>query len=208
MSLRRRTDRGGITAYLGSTSCWPLWQVSLRVRQWRRCMTGPQIRDLHNALSSAYDLHTLEEMLRCCLDKSLEQVAGSGSLRKVLYNLITTAIREGWLPKLIEAAKSDNPGNPRLQRFCEQYRIAEGDELLTATARAGSPVEGAPAAPAGEHDVWQPSSEKAKRVVSADEPALSAWRPAVGLGILRREGWLLDRKLGEGSFGEVWLARN
>src|SRR5262245_59846728 len=92
ISLRRRTargriGRGGITAYLGSTSCWPLWQVSLRVRQWRRCMTGPQIRDLHNALSSAYDLHTLEEMLRCCLDKSLEQVAGSGSLRKVLYNL-------------------------------------------------------------------------------------------------------------------------
>ncbi len=34
------------------------------------------------------------------------------------------------------------------------------------------------------------------------------WRPASGLHVPQRIGWVLDRKLGEGTFGEVWLARH
>ena len=33
-----------------------------------------------------------------------------------------------------------------------------------------------------------------------------AWRPTPGLTIPHRSSWVLERKLGEGDFGEVWLA--
>ncbi|MBC8106130.1 MAG: protein kinase, partial [Anaerolineae bacterium] len=48
-------------------------------------------------------------------------------------------------------------------------------------------------------------SEKVKRVVSHDQEPTLGWRPAIGLAIPNRPGWNLDRKLGDGGFGEVWL---
>jgi class 3 adenylate cyclase/tetratricopeptide (TPR) repeat protein len=52
-----------------------------------------------------------------------------------------------------------------------------------------------------------PDSEKAKRSVSAEEEATLGWRPAVGLEVIGRPEWILEERLGEGGFGEVWLAR-
>jgi serine/threonine-protein kinase len=50
-----------------------------------------------------------------------------------------------------------------------------------------------------------PDSEKARRAVRAGEEDLLGWRPAIGLPVPGRKGWILDQKLGEGGFGEVWL---
>ncbi len=49
-------------------------------------------------------------------------------------------------------------------------------------------------------------SEKVARV--ADEDTILGWRPAPGLEIPNRPLWLLEEKLGEGGFGEVWLGRH
>ena len=51
-------------------------------------------------------------------------------------------------------------------------------------------------------------SPKARRVVSREEAEVLGWRPAAGLEIPRRQGWTLEMKLGEGGFGDVWLARH
>ena len=84
--------------------------------------------------------------------------------------------------------------------------VAHGEYLFKG---AGEPVEVfevggegiAPLAP-------PPNSDKARRSVSAEQEETLGWRAAVGLEVPQRTGWLLERKLGEGTFGEVWLARN
>jgi len=48
-------------------------------------------------------------------------------------------------------------------------------------------------------------SEKARRAVRAGEEETLGWRPATGLEVPQRPGWMLERRLGEGGFGEVWL---
>jgi serine/threonine-protein kinase len=46
-------------------------------------------------------------------------------------------------------------------------------------------------------------SEKATRYLSADAEPVLGWRPAIGQ-IVPEISWILDEKLGESGFGEVW----
>ncbi len=56
--------------------------------------------------------------------------------------------------------------------------------------------------------VAPPDGEKAKRVIRPGEEETLGWRPASGLEVPGRAEWVLVRKLGDGGFGEVWLARH
>lgn len=52
-----------------------------------------------------------------------------------------------------------------------------------------------------------PNSEKAERYVSAEMEPVLGWRPALNQRVPDSE-WVLEEKLGEGGFGEVWLGRH
>jgi len=70
------------------------------------------------------------------------------------------------------------------------------------------PVEVCEVVETGQRDLLAPkTSEKARRQVRPDEEPVLGWRPAVGQEVPNTQ-WLLEEKLGEGGFGEVWRARN
>jgi class 3 adenylate cyclase/serine/threonine protein kinase len=74
--------------------------------------------------------------------------------------------------------------------------IDEPVEVFEVGVEGASPLT----APAG--------GDKGRRVVAHDQEMTLGWRPAVGLEIPGRGGWQLERKLGEGGFGEVWLGQH
>lgn len=43
---------------------------------------------------------------------------------------------------------------------------------------------------------------------SLEQERMRGWRPSIGQPIPTRENWLIQEKIGEGGFGEVWLARD
>jgi len=49
-------------------------------------------------------------------------------------------------------------------------------------------------------------TDKARRAVAHSDEITLGWRPAGGQPIPRRPNWTLVERLGEGGFGEVWLA--
>jgi serine/threonine protein kinase len=51
------------------------------------------------------------------------------------------------------------------------------------------------------------TTQRAKRQVRSDEEPVLGWRPAVGQEVPNTK-WVLEEKLGEGGFGEVWNARH
>jgi serine/threonine protein kinase/class 3 adenylate cyclase len=51
-----------------------------------------------------------------------------------------------------------------------------------------------------------PDSDKAKRHIRPGDEDTLGWRPALGRSLESTTNWILVEKLGEGGFGEVWLA--
>ncbi|MCC6908889.1 MAG: tetratricopeptide repeat protein [Phycisphaerales bacterium] len=52
------------------------------------------------------------------------------------------------------------------------------------------------------------NTDKARQAVPAGDEETYGWRPARGLEVPHRPGWFIERQLGVGGSGEVWLAQH
>jgi hypothetical protein len=102
-------------------------------------MTGPQIEELHRALTAAFDRPGLDFLLRFYLDVRLDRIVSpSQPYWTVVYELIQAAERAGWLTELIEAAYRAQPGHPLVARVFEQTGLAPQVDVMSSGEPADS----------------------------------------------------------------------
>lgn len=85
-------------------------------------LTGQQFSQFQKALLEAYDLNSLKQMVRVQLEVNLDEIASSGSLRSVVFDLISWAQRQGALDALLDGALAGAPNNPVLREYAESVR--------------------------------------------------------------------------------------
>jgi formylglycine-generating enzyme required for sulfatase activity len=78
-------------------------------------LTGPQHRQIQDALLAAFDEAGLRRLVRFELDEDLDQVTPPGDMTQRAYNLVAWADKQGCIPALIAGALKQNPGNADLQ---------------------------------------------------------------------------------------------
>ncbi|NEO43364.1 MAG: NACHT domain-containing protein [Moorea sp. SIO4A3] len=79
-------------------------------------LSGEQRKILQKALTDAFpNKSLLEQMVSFKLNDNLNTIAGGDNLNEIVFNLIQTAEAEGWVDKLIYAARRANPGSPSLK---------------------------------------------------------------------------------------------
>jgi hypothetical protein len=87
-------------------------------------LTTQQRKQLYNALLSAFPARSdLARMIGFGLNENLDAIAGGTSLSDTVFNLIQWATAQGRLEDLINAALSDNPGNPALKTFAAEVGL-------------------------------------------------------------------------------------
>lgn len=88
-------------------------------------LTGQQLKEFRDALMAAFPSYNkLKEVLRFGLNKRLEELVGTGALKRVAFNLIEEAEAEGWLHDLLQAARIQNPKNYKLLNFEQSISLA------------------------------------------------------------------------------------
>jgi DNA-binding Xre family transcriptional regulator len=84
-------------------------------------LSGQQYKQLQDALIAAFPTKfQLEQMLLFELEKKLDSIANGTNLQEIVFHLIKTALAEGWVEDLLNAALKSNPQNPQLQTIAQE----------------------------------------------------------------------------------------
>jgi serine/threonine-protein kinase len=110
--------------------------------------------------------------------------------------LITGEVYESaW--HFVPAHPARNGGSPKQLKWLKHGRyLVKGSETPLEVCEVGADGSAPCVAPGQDRQPDAPEQEE-----------IPPWRPDCGLEVPTRNGWVLERKIGEGGFGEVWLAR-
>lgn len=89
-------------------------------------MDARQESALCAALRDAYiSREDLEILLGQALNKSLDDISMSGSLKYIIFRVVRSAKSEGWLDKLVEAVLVDRPDNTLFKAWAQSYQVVD-----------------------------------------------------------------------------------
>jgi len=170
---------------------------TLRLHDWGSVAPGLRIGiDVGQVVryGSADDSHTLQAGQALSVSRRLSQLARPGQtlLTRAAFDIAREHVRQ--LPIASDGTVSD---------ICWR---AHGRYMLTGF---NEPLDVCEVGVEGQAPLTGPEeSERVQRADSLEERRMRGWCPAPGQEIPRRPGWFVESKLGEGGFGEVWVARH
>jgi hypothetical protein len=80
-------------------------------------LSGTQMQTFVEALSDAFTMPRLRQMLKFRLDKDLDEISLAGDKVSVIFELVDAAQKEGWTTRLLTAARASRPDNPKILAF-------------------------------------------------------------------------------------------
>ena len=88
-------------------------------------LTGPELRQLNQALGRAYMPTTFAQMLLYYTNRPLQNYAAIGTpMPTILFDVTTAAQAEGWLTELINGARQDRPRSEDIAAFAERIGVS------------------------------------------------------------------------------------
>ena len=87
-------------------------------------MPGVQFEEIWKALDTAYSKKSFQQMLLFRLNKDLDDFVADGSMRDMVFDLLSQAEREGWTTDLVREAYLYNARNFDLLKVYEKYHLA------------------------------------------------------------------------------------
>ncbi len=137
-------------------------------------LDGRQKKTLHAALCHAFPrTAALERLVEFHLDEHLAVIVGEGALDDVIFRLIAWAESQGRLAALINGARAEAPGNPRLTDF--ERTVIEARDARPQDATLRRFAEGVQLAPAVPDE-----TDLEKRVFRAGFSDIAQWRARLG----------------------------
>jgi len=170
-------------------------------------LTGPQAKQLQEAILDAFDREELKELLLLRLDKKLDRIAPGATLDATVLDVIQKAEREGWTADLLRAVAAERPSRKDLQSLvAELLTTLEGGKVPPE-----STISSVPSTPQSNLGPNGPREQQAAEWRKEAETALAAgdlagaelavrqslqlapWH-AAGLALLAQvEDWLLQQ---------------
>jgi hypothetical protein len=86
-------------------------------------LSGVQFKALSDALRSTFRLSQFDRMLREQINLERENIALGDDYQEIVFRVIDTANRSGWVYRLVDAAREERPGHPVFVEYAQILRI-------------------------------------------------------------------------------------